>query len=136
MGYSIKTQNKKKKQFIKILGKQFLKPIKDYKIPSDISSSAFLISIAILTRGSDIRIKNVCLNPNRIGFIKILKKMGANIKFKDVKQYYGEPVGDIIASYSPNLKGIIIKSDQIASIIDEVPVLLVCLLYTSPSPRD
>ena len=129
LGYSIKTQNKKKKQFIKILGKQFLKPIKDYKIPSDISSSAFLISIAILTRGSDIRIKNVCLNPNRIGFIKILKKMGANIKFKDVKQYYGEPVGDIIASYSPNLKGIIIKSDQIASIIDEVPVLLVVSMF-------
>ena len=32
--------------------------------------------------------------------------MGANIKFKNIKQYYGEPVGDIIASYSPNLKGI------------------------------
>lgn len=129
LGYSIKTQNNKKKQFIKILGKKFLKPLKDYKIPSDISSSAFLISIAILTRGSDIRIKNVCLNPNRIGFIKILKKMGANIKFKNVKQYYGEPVGDIIASFSPNLKGIIIKPDQIASIIDEVPVLLVVSMF-------
>ena len=129
LGYSIKTQNNKKKQFIKILGKQFLKPIKDYKIPSDISSSAFLISIAILTRGSNIRIKNVCLNPNRIGFIKILKKMGANIKFKNVKQYYGEPVGDIIASHSPNLKGIIIKPEQIASIIDEVPVLLVVSMF-------
>ena len=55
--------------------------------------------------------------------------MGANIKFKNVKQYYGEPVGDIINPHSPNLKGIIIKPDQIASIIDEVPVLLVVSMF-------
>ena len=129
LNYSIKIQNNKKKQIIQILGKQFLKPIKDYNIPSDVSSSAFLISIAILTRGSNIRIKNVCLNPNRIGFIKILKKMGANIKFKNMKEYYGEPIGDIIASYSPNLKGVIIKPEEVASIIDEVPVLLVVSMF-------
>ena len=129
LDYSIKTQNNKNKQIIKILGRQFLKPIKNYNIPSDISSSAFLISIAILTKRSDIKIKNVCLNPNRIGFIKILKKMGANIKFKNVKKYYGEPIGDIIASYSPNLKGVIIKHDDIANIIDEVPVLLVVSMF-------
>ena len=129
LDYSIKIKNNKKKQIIKILGKQLLKPIKDYKIPSDVSSSAFLISIAILTKGSDIRIKNVCLNPNRIGFIKILKKMGANIKFKNMKEYYGEPVGDIIASYSSNLKGVNIKPEEVASIIDEVPVLLVVSMF-------
>ncbi len=129
LDYPIKTQNNKKKQIIKILGKQFLKPIKNYNIPSDVSSSAFLISIAILTRGSHIKIKNVCLNPSRIGFIKILKKMGANIKFENIKEYYGEPVGNIIASYSPNLKGIIIKPNEIASIIDEVPVLLVVSMF-------
>ena len=129
LDYSIKIQNNKKKQIIKILGKKYLQPIKNYEIPSDVSSSAFLICIAILTKQSDIKIKNVCLNPNRIGFIKILKKMGANIKFKNLKQYYGEPVGDIIASYSPNLKGIEIKSNEIASIIDEVPVLLIVSLF-------
>ena len=129
LNYSIKIQNKSKKQIIKILGKQFLKPLKNYEIPSDASSSAFLISIAILTRGSNIKIKNVCLNPHRIGFIKILKKMGANIKFKNLKQYFGEPTGDIIASHSPNLKGVDIKPKEIASIIDEVPVLLIVALF-------
>ena len=129
LDYSIKIQNNSKKQIIKILGKQFLKPLKNYEIPSDVSSSAFLISIAILTKGSNIKIKNVCLNPHRIGFIKILKKMGANIKFKNVKQYFGEPLGDIIASYSPNLKGVDIKPEEIASIIDEVPVLLIVSLF-------
>ena len=109
------------------MGKQFLKPIKDYNIPSDISS-CFFNKYSILTKGSTIRIKNVCLNPNRIGFIKILKN-GCNIQFKNVKQYYGEPVGDIIATHSPNLRGIIIKPEDIASIIDEVPVLLVVSMF-------
>ena len=54
--------------------------------------------------------------------------MGANIKFKNLKQYYGEPVGDIIASYSPNLKGIKI-TNEIASIIDEIQLLLVVSLF-------
>ena len=129
LNYPIKIQNNKKKQTIKILGKKFLQPIKNYEIPSDASSSAFLICIAILSKGSNIKIKNVCLNPFRIGFIKILKKMGAKIKFKNVRQYFGEPVGDIIASYTKNLKGIEIKSNQIASIVDEVPVLLIVSLF-------
>ena len=129
LNYSIKIQNNKKKQTIKILGKQYLHPLKNYDVPSDISSSAFLICIAILTRGSEIKIQNVCLNPHRIGFIKILRKMGANIKFKNVREYFGEPVGDIIAFYSPNLKGVNIKSRDIASIIDEVPVLLIVSMF-------
>ena len=129
LGYPIKTKKSRKKQIIKILGKQFLQPLKNYEIPSDISSSAFLVCIAILTKGSNIKINNVCLNPFRIGFIKILKKMGAKIKFTNIRNYYGEPVGDIIASYSPNLKGINVKSNQIAAIIDEIPVLLVVSLF-------
>jgi len=129
LGYPIKIQSYKNKQIIKILGKQFLKPLENYKIPADVSSSAFLICIAILTKGSNVKIKNVCLNPYRIGFIKILKKMGANIKFKNIRQYYGEPVGDIVASYTPVLKGVNIKSNEIASIIDEVPVLLIVSLF-------
>ena len=127
--YKIKFQKKKNIQTIKILGRQFLKPLKNYKIPSDPSSSAFLISIAILTKGSEVKIKNVCLNPFRIGFIKIMKRMGANIKFKNQTNYFGEPVGDIVAKYSPNLKSITIKENEVASVIDEIPVLLIVSLF-------
>ena len=127
--YKAKFQTNKKTEIIKISGRQFLKPIKNYKIPSDPSSSAFLISIAILTEGSEIKIKNVCLNPFRIGFIKIMKRMGANIKFKNQSNYFGEPVGDIIAKYSPNLKSVTIKKNEVASIIDEIPVLLIVSIF-------
>ena len=127
--YPIQNKNIKKKQVIKILGRQFLAPIQNYKVPSDASSSAFLIAIAILTKGSNIKIKNVNLNPYRVGFIKVLRKMGANIKFKNKRQYYGELIGDIIAEYSPNLKGVDVKPNDVAGIIDEVPVLLVVSLF-------
>ena len=129
LDYPIKVKNKKNKQIIKVKGRQFLEPLQYYNIPSDPSSSAFLIAIAILTRGSEIKINNVCLNPFRIGFIKVLKKMGARIKFSNKKNYFGEPVGDITASYSPNLKGIIIKPNEVASIIDEIPILLIVALF-------
>ena len=129
LDYPIKVQNKKNKQLIKVQGRQFLKPIQNYNIPSDPSSSAFLIAIAILTKGSVIKVKNVCLNPYRIGFIKILKRMGAKITFSNKKNYFGEPVGDITALYSPNLKGITVKPNEVASIIDEIPILLIVALF-------
>lgn len=129
LDYPIKIQNKKNKQIIKVQGRKFLKPLQNYNISSDPSSSAFLIAIAILTKSSKVKIKNVCLNPYRIGFIKVLKRMGAKIKFSNKKNYFGEPVGDITASYSPNLKGITVRSNEIASIIDEIPILLVVALF-------
>ena len=129
LDYPIKIQNKKNKQIIKVQGRKFLKPLQNYNISSDPSSSAFLIAIAILTKSSKVKIKNVCLNPYRIGFIKVLKRMGAKITFSNKKNYFGEPVGDITASYSPNLKGITVRSNEIASIIDEIPILLVVALF-------
>ena len=129
LDYPIQVKNKKNKQIIKVQGRQFLKPLQNYNIPSDPSSSSFLIAIAILTRGSIIKIQNVCLNPYRTGFIKVLKKMGAKITFSNKKSYFGEQVGDITASYSPNLKGITIKPNEVASIIDEIPILLIVALF-------
>jgi 3-phosphoshikimate 1-carboxyvinyltransferase len=129
LGYPIKIKNKKNTQIIKVQGRRYLKELQNYQVPSDPSSSAFIIAIAILTKGSHLKIKNVCLNEFRIGFIKILKRMGAKIVFQNKKNYFGETVGDIIASYSPNLKGVTIKSNEVASAIDEIPVLAVVALF-------
>ena len=56
-----------------------------YNIPSDISSSAFFYSINNIVPKSKLIIKNVNINPTRIGIITILKKMGVKIKFKNKK---------------------------------------------------
>ena len=74
---------KTKKNFdqIKIKNVKKIKKL-NYNIPSDISSSAFFIVLTALTKNSRIIIKNININPSRIGIIIILRKMGVKITFK------------------------------------------------------
>ena len=76
----------------------------NYDIPSDISSSAFFIVLTALSNNSKLLIKNVNINPSRIGIITILKKMGVNIQFKNKKNYKGEFVADISITTAKKLK--------------------------------
>ena len=78
----------------------------NYKIPSDISSGAFFIVLTVLSTNSELTIKNVNINPSRIGIIHILKKMGVKISFKNKKNYKGEKIADINIKSSKNLKPI------------------------------
>tara|TARA_B100001013_G_C24414221_1_gene365145 strand:- start:146 stop:670 length:525 start_codon:yes stop_codon:yes gene_type:complete len=57
-----------------------------------------------------------------MGFIKILKKMNANIKFKNLKKRSGESVGDIYVK-SSLLKPINCPKELVPSAIDEYPLL-------------
>ncbi len=95
-------------------------------IPGDISSASFFIVAAILLPRSRIIIKSVELNPTRIGVIRVLKRMGADIKIIPYKSpaSCGEPVGDIIVR-SSNLKGTEVKRNEVPLLIDELPILMV-----------
>jgi len=66
-------ENKKNCDLIKVKKVKEIKPF-DYKIPSDISSSAFFIILTALSKNSKLLIKDVNINPTRIGVISILKK--------------------------------------------------------------
>ena len=59
----------------------------NYNIPSDISSSAFFIVLTALSKNSKLIIKNININPSRIGILKILRKMGVQIQFKNKKDW-------------------------------------------------
>jgi 3-phosphoshikimate 1-carboxyvinyltransferase len=97
---------------------------KEYFIPGDISTSAFHIVLTLLTPNSGLMIKNVSLNPTRIGFIEVLKKMGANISFENIKTSSNEEYGNVIVK-SSSLKNIQIDSQIIPNIIDEIPILTI-----------
>jgi len=81
-----------------------------------------------LKKGSQLTLKNVGVNPFRTGIITILKKMGANIIFKNERYYGNEPVADIVVTYAP-LKGIEIPEEYIASAIDEFPIIFIAASY-------
>ena len=91
------------------------------KVPSDTSSAAFLISLGVL-KGEDLLLKNVLINERRLGFIKVLKRMNANIEIVNINEINNELVGDVSVSKS-NLIGATIEPQEIADIIDEIPIL-------------
>jgi len=95
----------------------------NYKIPSDISSGAFFIVLAALSDDSKLLIKNVNINPSRIGIITILKKMGVNIKFKNKQKYKGEIIADIFVNSSKKLKPINCPSKLNSEAIDEFLII-------------
>ena len=95
----------------------------NYNIPSDISSSAFFIALTALTKDSKLIIKNVNINLSRIGIIKILKKMGVKINFKNQKIYKGEKIADIIIESPKKIKAINCPKKYNSGAIDEFLVI-------------
>ena len=115
---------KKTKQYdlITVKGVNNVRSI-NYNIPGDISSCAFFIVLTILSKNSKLLIKNININPTRIGVIKILKKMNASIKIINKKNYKGELIGDIIVESAKNLKAINCPIKYNTSAIDEFLII-------------
>ena len=118
----IKIKKTKKYDFIDIKKPKKIKAF-NYKIPGDISSSAFFIVLTTLANNSELLIKNVNINPSRSGIIIILKKMGARIFLKNQRSYRGEKISDILIKSSSNLKAINCPSKLNSSAIDEFLVI-------------
>ena len=118
----IKVKNKANYDLISIEKVKKIKPF-NYKIPSDISSSAFFIVLAVLSEKSKLVIKDVNINPSRIGIITILIKMGAKIIFKNLKIYKGEKLADIKVEGLRKLKAINCPSRLNSGAIDEFLVI-------------
>ena len=125
---NIKIKKSKKEDFISLFGQKNLTKFK-LKIPGDPSSAAPFIILTLLTKKSRLLIKNVNCNPTRIGFIKILKKMNANIKVKNLKKISGEPIGNILVE-SSKLKSIKCPRNLVPYAIDEFPLLFVVAAVT------
>ena len=114
----IKVQKVKNYDLIKIKGKKKIPPL-NYKIPSDISSCAFFIVLTILSKNSKLKIKNVNINPSRIGILRILNMMGIKIRKINVKEYKGEKIADLIIKSTKNIKAINCPARLNSSAIDE-----------------
>ena len=95
----------------------------NYNIPSDISSSAFFMVLTALSENSQLVIKNVNVNPSRIGVVTILKKMGIKISFQNKKNYKGEKIADIKIKSAKLIKPINCPVRLNSSAIDEFLVI-------------
>ena len=96
----------------------------DIEVPADISSAAFFMVAAAISKGSEVRLNHVGINPTRSGVIDILRLMSCDISIENERRVGGEPVADIIVR-SSSLKGIEIPHELVPIAIDEFPVLFV-----------
>ncbi|MES0336791.1 MAG: 3-phosphoshikimate 1-carboxyvinyltransferase [Candidatus Magnetobacterium sp. LHC-1] len=97
-------------------------------LPGDFSSAAFFITAAIITEDSQLSIKQTGINPTRIGFLDVIREMGANVETQDVQDLCGEPTATLLCKFTGGLKPFKIGKDRVPSLIDEFPLL--CLLAT------
>ena len=94
-------------------------------VPRDPSSAAFPVCAALITPGSDVLVPGIGLNPTRAGLYTTLRDMGADLTYENERTEGGEPVADLRARYSPDMKGIDVPPERAASMIDEYPILSV-----------
>ena len=81
-----------------------------------------------MTGESELIIRDVGLNPTRVGIIDILKKMGGSIETTGLRAASGEPVGDLVVKGS-HLMGARISGHELLPAIDEFPIICVAAAF-------
>jgi len=105
---------------------------KPFYIPADPSAACFIVSLGLLARGSEILIRDVCLNPTRAAYLDILSAAGAGITIENQRVIGGESIGDILVRNIAGIEPLQISDPQLVSfIIDEIPMLAVLSAFAS-----
>jgi 3-phosphoshikimate 1-carboxyvinyltransferase len=100
----------------------------EFDVPGDPSSAAFFAVAAAITPGSDLVLEDVSSNPTRLGFVEVLRRMGADIELRTTGEVCGEPVGELHVRAS-QLTGTTIAGVEVPNVIDEIPALAVAAAF-------
>jgi len=95
----------------------------DIQVPGDFSAAAFFL-VAAAVPGSELTLAGVGVNPLRIGLLRTLRKMGADIRLESERVMGGEPVADIHVT-GRTLVGTDVGPEEVPALVDEVPALCV-----------
>ncbi len=94
------------------------------QVPGDPSSAAFPVGAAILAEGGSLRITGVCVNPTRVGFLRVLERMGARVRLEELEIRFDEPVANLVVQPA-SLRATEVSESEIPALIDEIPILAV-----------
>jgi 3-phosphoshikimate 1-carboxyvinyltransferase len=95
------------------------------RVPGDLSSAAFFLSLAASRPGWRVTCPRVGLNPGRTGILTVLEAMGAEVRIETRDPAGGvEPVGDVEVR-GTELHGVVISDALTVRCIDELPVIAV-----------
>jgi 3-phosphoshikimate 1-carboxyvinyltransferase len=97
-----------------------------FEVPSDPSSSAFLVAAALVAGAGEVRLPNICINPTRTGFLDAIAAMGGTVTLEDQRTAGPEPVATLVVRGGPAaLRATEIAGDLAVRSIDELPILAV-----------
>ena len=100
----------------------------EFAVPGDPSSAAFWCVAAAITPGSEVTIVDVGLNPTRLGYVDVLRRMGVTIEVRVTGEQLGEPVGELHVG-GASLVATTIGPHEMANVQDEIPVLAVAAAF-------
>ncbi|HVB14218.1 MAG TPA: 3-phosphoshikimate 1-carboxyvinyltransferase [Candidatus Dormibacteraeota bacterium] len=93
------------------------------RVPGDTSSAAVIATAAALVPGSEVVLERVAVNPSRLGFFNVLRRMGGRVDLEPRREDGGpEPVADIRVRYA-KLEAFRVEAGEVPSLIDELPLL-------------
>ena len=94
------------------------------RVPGDFSSAAFFVVAACFGAASGLLIENIGVNPTRVGLLRILEHMGADIELRNPRAMGAEPIADLYIKQS-ELRGIDVPPELVSLSIDEFPILFI-----------
>jgi 3-phosphoshikimate 1-carboxyvinyltransferase len=103
-------------------GQELVAPGDQLAVPGDPSSAAVWAATAAALPGSSVQLDDVCLNPQRLGFVGALRRMGASIEVQTGREQAGEAIGWLRVAHGSH-EDTTIEGDEVPSLIDELPVL-------------
>jgi 3-phosphoshikimate 1-carboxyvinyltransferase len=99
----------------------------DLHVPGDPSSAAFWLAAAAIVPGAEVRVTGMGTNWTRIGFARVLQRMGADLRGElevaDGDVFTAdEPVADVEVRQVA-LQGTVVEGEEIPLAIDELPLV-------------
>jgi 3-phosphoshikimate 1-carboxyvinyltransferase len=115
-----------------ILGHQKLSA-RRIAVPGDISSAAFWMTAAGITPEARVEFEDVGLNPTRMGFLRVLRRMGTQVEWNLVSDD-PEPSGRLWVRYG-SLRGIEVAPSEVPFLIDEIPLIAALAVHAEGETR-
>ncbi len=101
----------------------------DFFVPGNVFYGLFFLCTGLLA-AAHVKVKNISLNSERIGFLYTLMDMGAKIKTPKDRDSLGESYGDIEA-FPSELKCIILDEKSVMRIYEELPLIITLCLFAN-----
>jgi 3-phosphoshikimate 1-carboxyvinyltransferase len=100
-------------------------PAFDGTVPGDFSSAAYLLAAGLLAGRGTLTVHGVGVNPTRIGFLRVVERMGGVIEQSEAAESLGEPTASLTPRPS-HFAPVSVAPEEVPSMVDEIP-LLACL---------